>query len=467
MLGQESKWRFAWLFIIGFLFSSFPALAERAEINNLHQHMSLLFTGFLLAVFIGGVLLYFTTKGIRFLYYAGYLMMSLCWLNSRPDGFSFNDWAFSSSLSSVFFCAMLLFSLHFMPKLQKSGYTKRIKKVKRTLTVVCATWLLVSFFLPYQLASLGSLTLSLTLVIGFVCVGFIAYKQAISGAKSYISAWVFTFLFLVFYALNQFGLFGADYVFKAILIAMFGQTLLLAIALAFAYSEERFNALATQKEALIQAQHASEAQAKLIEVQIEQQEELEAMVQERTFELEVTLRELQEKNQELEEKSTLDPLTGIRNRRFFDKKLLAEYRRSRREQTCLTVIMLDIDHFKRVNDTYGHQAGDDVIRQVAKIAESLLKRPTDAICRYGGEEFALILPATEAEGGLQMAEDIRQQITEKDLHTCGGALSITISAGVASCIASGKKSEADLLKSADDALYQAKQTGRNKVVVSN
>ena len=131
-------------------------------------------------------------------------------------------------------------------------------------------------------------------------------------------------------------------------------------------------------------------QEKLLKIEEEAREELEVKIQERTFELEVTLRELEEKNRELEEKNTQDALTGIRNRRFFDKKYLAEGRRSRREQTELSLVMLDIDHFKAVNDNHGHLAGDDVIKFVGQTIADLLKRPSDEGCRYGGEEFALI-----------------------------------------------------------------------------
>ncbi len=202
---------------------------------------------------------------------------------------------------------------------------------------------------------------------------------------------------------------------------------------------------------------------KLGEQQQQQQDELESQIQERTFELEVTLRELQDTNRELEKKSTLDALTGLYNRAYFDKKLLAEYRRSRREQTTLSVIMFDIDHFKKVNDEYGHLAGDDVIRTVAVKSKQVLQRGSDIICRYGGEEFVIILPNTKESGARKVAEKIRHALAEKPIHSCEGPLDIRASFGTASVVGSNEFSETDLLSFADQALYQAKNGGRNAV----
>ncbi len=202
---------------------------------------------------------------------------------------------------------------------------------------------------------------------------------------------------------------------------------------------------------------------KLNEQQQQQQDELESQIQERTFELEVTLRELQDTNKELERKSTLDALTGLYNRAYFDKKLLAEYRRSRREQTTLSVIMFDIDHFKKVNDEYGHLAGDDVIRTVAIKSKQVLQRGSDIVCRYGGEEFVIILPNTKESGARKVAEKIRHALAEKPIHSCEGALDIRASFGTASVVGRNELSETDLLSFADQALYQAKNGGRNAV----
>ncbi|WP_199610282.1 GGDEF domain-containing protein [Flocculibacter collagenilyticus] len=193
--------------------------------------------------------------------------------------------------------------------------------------------------------------------------------------------------------------------------------------------------------------------------------ELEEQLQQQNFELQETLRELESKNQILEEKNTLDALTGIKNRRYFDQKIMQEYRRCRREQTQLSVVMLDIDHFKRINDNFGHLAGDEVIKQVANIAKATLKRPSDDVCRYGGEEFCLILPSTELEGAWQVAEEIRKNIESLEILTNSGNISVTISCGVASSKLDAESEVMLLIDNADHALYQSKQQGRNQTTL--
>lgn len=180
------------------------------------------------------------------------------------------------------------------------------------------------------------------------------------------------------------------------------------------------------------------------------------------LELEMTLRELQDENQKLEAMTQTDQLTGVKNRAFFDKKLMAEYRRSRREQTMLSLIMLDIDHFKSVNDNHGHPAGDDALRAVSRIAKDNLKRPADSLCRYGGEEFAIILPITDSTGAKLVAEQLRQAIAAESIATCAGPLELTASLGIASIVATIDRPAEAMLHAADKALYQAKEGGRNQ-----
>ena len=200
----------------------------------------------------------------------------------------------------------------------------------------------------------------------------------------------------------------------------------------------------------------------------ESHHELESKIEERTFELEVTLRELQETNRQLELQSTIDGLTGVKNRSFFDKRYAAELRVSRRQQTPLAVMMVDIDHFKLVNDTHGHLIGDQTLRQVAQLVDTLLKRPTDNICRYGGEEFALLLPNTNEEGAASLAETIRTGIAAMKIELPHNeVLRLTVSIGVASTVITPGHQENELLSAADQALYQAKTGGRNQVITAN
>ncbi|NQZ21338.1 MAG: diguanylate cyclase [Colwellia sp.] len=194
-----------------------------------------------------------------------------------------------------------------------------------------------------------------------------------------------------------------------------------------------------------------------------EQDELESKVQERTLELNIALQELEEVNKELQEKNTLDELTGLYNRRHYDQKILAEYRRSRRNLTPLSLVVIDIDHFKQVNDNYGHLAGDACLVVVATCIKQCLRRSADIGCRYGGEEFCLILPETDSEGALALAEELRESIETCHANYNGIDISLTISCGSSTYQQQKHVKPEHLFAVADQALYQAKNNGRNQV----
>lgn len=160
--------------------------------------------------------------------------------------------------------------------------------------------------------------------------------------------------------------------------------------------------------------------------------------------------------------SLLDGLTGIANRRHFDEKLQQEIKRSLRHETPLSLLMVDIDHFKRYNDTYGHQAGDDCLIKVARTLNESLKRSGDLVARYGGEEFVVILPYTDEEGAMIVAEKLRSQIDSLKIpHVVNQT--VTISIGAATLYPTEETNPQEMIDKADKALYQAKLAGRNRV----
>ncbi|WP_409275282.1 PAS domain S-box protein [Neobacillus sp. SCS-31] len=163
--------------------------------------------------------------------------------------------------------------------------------------------------------------------------------------------------------------------------------------------------------------------------------------------------------------SSLDGLTGISNRRYFEEILEKEWERNKANETPLSAIMLDIDCFKLYNDTFGHLAGDDCLKQVASVIRDALKRPRDLAARYGGEEFIILLPETDKAGALLIAETIRESIRKQEIpHTSSEIDSyITISAGYATIVPDAQFEPKDLIREADIALYQAKRNGKNKV----
>ncbi|MFT4076033.1 MAG: PleD family two-component system response regulator [Asticcacaulis sp.] len=164
------------------------------------------------------------------------------------------------------------------------------------------------------------------------------------------------------------------------------------------------------------------------------------------------------------ELAVTDPLTGLNNRRFLDHHLNLAMGRHVKGGPALSVLLLDIDHFKRVNDTYGHDAGDEVIREFARRL-SLNVRAIDMACRFGGEEFVVLMPETDQAAALNIAERVRSQVADTPFVLADGRkLDVTVSVGVATSQGLGDSPEA-LLKRADEGVYEAKQSGRNRVIV--
>ena len=178
-------------------------------------------------------------------------------------------------------------------------------------------------------------------------------------------------------------------------------------------------------------------------------------------------RELAQINVSLREESTIDSLTGIPNRRAFDAALQQEWNHAERAGKPLAVILGDVDHFKRYNDSYGHASGDEGLKRVATALRASVRRKVDVVARYGGEEFAMLLPDTSSVSALLVGGNVLQGIRALQLPHNGSPTSanLTISLGVCSGIPVPGKTPADLLKVADRALYEAKSKGRNQAVL--
>jgi diguanylate cyclase (GGDEF)-like protein len=190
-------------------------------------------------------------------------------------------------------------------------------------------------------------------------------------------------------------------------------------------------------------------------------EQFEVKVQDRTAALE-------EANRQLTVLSTTDGLTGIANRRHFDEALVNEWRRSLRAGTLLSLMLIDLDYFKKYNDHYGHQAGDDCLRSVARTLKAHALRAGDLVARYGGEEFVLITPTSNADKALQHAQTLCHALEKMALpHAMSPFGFVTASIGVAVMALTEERTAEDLLKQADQALYSAKAQGRNQTVLAN
>jgi len=167
----------------------------------------------------------------------------------------------------------------------------------------------------------------------------------------------------------------------------------------------------------------------------------------------------------IERLSMIDQLTNLPNRRSFDDRLNMEWKLAIREQTTINLLMIDLDFFKQLNDTYGHQLGDVVLQKVAEILPLSFRRPGDFAARWGGEEFVVLLPNTHLDGAIELAEKIRTDVEKMPIKTANGLeIRITLSVGINS-LTPGLESSIDaFISNADKALYMAKDAGRNKVI---
>ena len=187
----------------------------------------------------------------------------------------------------------------------------------------------------------------------------------------------------------------------------------------------------------------------------ERNRELELLIEERT-------QTIKEANDKLEAQSNTDWLTCLANRRYFDRMLVQEWNRAQRAESTISLIMLDVDHFKHYNDEYGHQAGDLCLQALAKAMTQTARRAGDLVARYGGDEFVVLLPETNADDALEIARRIQREVWSLSLPHIEIPMGIiTVSVGVASLIPSNQQIPEDLVLQADLALYQAKKARHN------
>jgi diguanylate cyclase (GGDEF)-like protein len=202
---------------------------------------------------------------------------------------------------------------------------------------------------------------------------------------------------------------------------------------------------------------------KLLDQQEAMKRQLEEQVNARTEELRKALRKLSEAHVILKDLNTIDAVTRIKNRQYFDDIAVQEWRRAVRQKYPMNLMLLDIDKFKRVNDTYGHLAGDACLQSVAQCIDELFNRPSDVVARYGGEEFIVIMPYIQHDNAMAYAERVRAAISAQHLQVDGHSINVTISIGVASGMPDQAMDLRQLIARADTALYEAKRQGRDCV----
>jgi diguanylate cyclase (GGDEF)-like protein len=408
------------------------------------------FYAILLSMIFYNAVIFFIVRERSYLYYVLYLSSFTLFMASI-HGWSYRFfWPNSPEihqLSVVFLigitiCTAGLFTSNFLHLKEKNPALNRMVKA---LVIVSIASSIASLLIPYAIM----IRINAALAIIAAVIAIFATLQEWLRSKSrevmmFIIAWATLLVGFLLYSGQKFGLLPVNvFTEHAIEIGAVLEALLLALGLA-----DRIN---SERKARI------ETQDRLLDIQIKANQELDNKVRERTEELEIM-------NDQLQVASVTDSLTQVKNRHYFDKKLLAEYRRAYREKSWLSLLILDIDHFKNFNDNHGHQAGDKVLQCVASAIQDVVKRPSDAVTRYGGEEFTVLLPNTPKEGAYMVAERIRKKIESMTVDWEDEALSVTMSIGLVSCIPAYYEGETTLLKQADDFLYVAKDNGRNQVV---
>ena len=221
------------------------------------------------------------------------------------------------------------------------------------------------------------------------------------------------------------------------------------------------------QELLVRSIRYAIERANLMKKLHQKEEHLEKFNQELQQRVEVRTAELNKRNEQLQyflKLATTDRLTGLANRHYFAEFWEVEWKAAVRNSTPISAIMIDIDYFKSFNDTFGHQKGDDCLKQVAQRIKKTLKRPRDLAVRYGGEEFLVVLPNTNREGAITIAKTIQLEIRSLGISHCKSDVSdrVTVSMGIATVIPQRRAKPEDLIAYADRALYLAKQKGRDR-----
>ena len=241
--------------------------------------------------------------------------------------------------------------------------------------------------------------------------------------------------------------------------------LMVTSALAARMQRERSEKNRALKQALDLAQEVTELTREKEQIAASARDELERRVDQKTRDLSTMLDQLKQSNEKLAKDTLTDALTGVGNRRSLDTRFPELIRQCQQTRSPLGILVIDADHFKKINDQFGHLVGDDCLKKIAGILQRFARRNLDVLVRYGGEEFILLLPATDEEAGLKVAESIRSHIQFASFWHGKRRILVTVSVGVHTVIPDGRESAEMLLVKADEALYRAKKKGRNCVEV--
>ncbi|WP_227545864.1 sensor domain-containing diguanylate cyclase [Marinobacter fonticola] len=427
------------------------SLEEPSHLIATTNHLTLthgLFYGGLLIFSIFNLLLFVSTGTSYYFYNAFYMLATGLFLFSM-GGFSFqylwpnSPWLANMAIPLSEGLSTLAFTLFGRSFLDIDANQPRLSGLLKVLAGLSVLVIALCFMLPY------AAIIKIATIYGLACIAILfwigvqRWRQGYSPAKWYVLAWSTMALGTCIYALAAFG-YLADFLARETLMqaAVGVQILLLNFAMV-----QRWRML----------------NEKLLGMETAAKQELEARVEERTNQLKETMRQLKNANGRLEQLSIRDGLTDLHNRRYLDETLPGICGEGRRTQLPVALILLDADRFKAINDTFGHPFGDQCLKRIAFNLIRHAQRPQDVAVRYGGEEFAVVLPKTDKAGAINVAERILGEMRKDSIKAPDGStITLTLSAGIA--IYHRKETPDDFVQRADKALYAAKKAGRDRIV---
>jgi diguanylate cyclase len=355
-------------------------------------------------------------------------------------------------ITFVSICAGLIFASGFtISTLELRERNHAAMRFLEVMMIMTVTLLLISPFLTYeQMAPIIS-AVTIPTALAILCVGVLESYRGSQIARHFTLSWSLLLIGMITLALSRLGLAPNNLdTEQAAFIGFVVMVIQMSWSFASEYNRQRY-----------QNQRREEREERVLQDALTTH--LEESVRERTLALEEALAELSDTNEALMELSTIDSLTGIHNRYYFDEVFVKEWKRAIREKYPISLMLVDADHFKRINDTLGHLAGDSCLRHLARSIKQILRRPADILARYGGEEFVIVLPYIGNDNAYNLAEQIRASVERSKLDMHGQTIGMTISIGVATALPTEDDDQQDLVSAADIALYEAKNSGRNLV----
>lgn len=423
--------------------------------------------GIILVMVLYNLFVFMAVKEQSFLHYVGYITAMPLFLASLhglafqylwPQATWWNDQAIT-----VFLNLALVFGGTFSLRFINVSPSNHPLLHRWTVGVVVAAAVLAvaGLMVPYKYLILPTILLAFITCSTMLVLSIVRWVQRDPAARYYTFAWVFMLFGGMVLALSKFTVLPRNLLTEnATQVGSALGVILLSIALADRLEREKKRVFETQQRLIREERKARMAQEKSLQVQREANTKLEERVQQRT-------RDLEHLNEQLLELSATDALTRLKNRGHFDRIFQSAVVRAYRYDEILSLLVLDIDHFKKFNDTYGHLVGDDCLKMVSQCIQKFITRPQDLAARYGGEEFVVLLPETPMSGALQVAERIRMEIEKTAFPVSGDVVHLSVSIGVCSVSPAKADSTKEIFKWADEALYEAKGQGRNRVVAWN